>query len=751
MKKLLLLIHLLAVYGGFGQCPYAAALESSDGHCLGTVLHVSSTHAFSKIVWYQGNTVAGTATATTSFSQTGIVVAGGHGNGIFANQLGSPLGIFVDSADNLYAADDNGYITEWTPGEVNRQIVAGNNGYGVGLSQLDYAWAVFVDKSGNIYVSDHGNQRVMEWAPGATSGTIVAGGHGGGQGAEYVPLPVGLYVACNGDLYVTDQDNNRVQKWAPGATAGVTVAGDNGAGPNANQLYEPSAIGMDGAGNLYILDGNNDRVQKWAPGATSGITVIQGQTGSNPDQPSRLLGMFVDYAGDVYLSSEHSPLIQEWTPGATSGTTVVTGYSAGLGPEYLCLFVDNRGNLYAGDGDSSSVFKYERQVTIDTSFTPTVPGIYYAVATDINGQPVTTDTILIKVPPGPTSLQISASATSVPVCTPLYFTATPVNPGDTPFYQWQVSGVNVGGDSLQYSNNIFANGDQVYCILNTVDGCTGAPVKDTSNTISLTIDPQGHASVTIAASDTVICDGTPITFKATVMNGAAAPVFQWLVNGAPIGDSTAAYTDSNPVSGDVVYCLITSDDVCGLAKSNSIPITVNPVPSVAAGQVFNIVYGQSQELDPVITGNIASYAWTPGAGLSDSTIRDPVADPARTTVYTLNVVADGGCKASGVITVDVYIPLSIPNAFTPNGDGHNDILYVLGGPAGSQVREFNIYNRWGQSVFRVHDVAPGDRQYGWNGTIGGRPAPPGTYVYIVVLSLAGGQQQVYKGTVELIR
>jgi len=380
MKRVLLLITLFIAYQGYSQCPlgyagYTVTLGSSDGRCLGTVLHVSSTHAFSKIVWCQGNTVVSTAPATTSFSQTGIVVAGGHGNGIFANQLGDPLGIFVDSAENLYVADDNDYITEWTPGEVNRRIVAGNNGYGGGLSQLDYAYAVFLDKSGNIYVSDHGNQRVM----------------------------------------------------------------------------------------------------KWAPGATSGITVIQGPTSSNIPQPNGLSSMFVDYAGDVYFSTRHSPVIQEWTPGATSWTTVVTGYSTGLGPEYLCLFLDNRGNLYAGDGDSSAVFKYERQMTIDTSFTPTVPGIYYAVATDINGQPVTTDSILIKAPPGPTSLQVSASATSVPVCTPLNFTATPVNPGGTPFYQWQVSGVNVGGDSLQYSNNIFANGDQVICILNTVDGCTGVP------------------------------------------------------------------------------------------------------------------------------------------------------------------------------------------------------------------------------------------------------------------------------------
>jgi hypothetical protein len=114
------------------------------------------------------------------------------------------------------------------------------------------------------------------------------------------------------------------------------------------------------------------------------------------------------------------------------------------------------------------------------------------------------------------------------------------------------------------------------------------------------------------------------------------------------------------INGQVLYCLVTSDASCGLAKSNSIPIAVYPPPSVTAGQLFQIAYGQSIKLTPAVTGNIASYNWTPATGLSDSTIPDPVADPATTTVYTLTITAENDCKASGAITVYVYTPAEYP-------------------------------------------------------------------------------------------
>ncbi len=128
-----------------------------------------------------------------------------------------------------------------------------------------------------------------------------------------------------------------------------------------------------------------------------------------------------------------------------------------------------------------------------------------------------------------------------------------------------------------------------------------------------------------------------------------------------------------------------------------------------------------------------------------------MADPTSTTVYTLKVTTAKGCEASGEITVKVFKQLRIPNAFTPNGDGRNDVFYVLGGPIGSVIGDFSIFNRWGQMVFHVHGVAPGDPAYGWNGYCQGAAAPAGAYVYVIEMQLAGSESQVLKGTVMLVR
>jgi hypothetical protein len=282
-----------------------------------------------------------------------------------------------------------------------------------------------------------------------------------------------------------------------------------------------------------------------------------------------------------------------------------------LAHQFTGIRIDTHGNLYALELDYARVDEWDRMLDIDSTYTPTVPGQYTAVVTDLEG--VTVQTVpftVVEPPPGPPSIQISASATATPVCTPIDFTATPLYPGGGASYQWQVSGVNVGGDNLTYSNNLFADSDKVTCIMTSTDVCTSAVLMDTSNVIMLSINPEGDASVRISA-DSVIRNGGPAVFSSVVTNGSASPVFEWYLNGIPTGDITASYIDSTPADGQVVYCLITSDASCGLAKSNSIPITVYPRPSITAGQIFQVQQGQSVELTPTVTGDIASYSWTP--------------------------------------------------------------------------------------------------------------------------------------------
>jgi gliding motility-associated-like protein len=101
--------------------------------------------------------------------------------------------------------------------------------------------------------------------------------------------------------------------------------------------------------------------------------------------------------------------------------------------------------------------------------------------------------------------------------------------------------------------------------------------------------------------------------------------------------------------------------------------------------------------------------------------------------------------------VKVTSRLAVPGAFSPNGDGRNDVFYVVGGPSGSVVKDFLVFDRWGACVFQVHGVAPDDPAFGWDGRVGGQAAPAGTYVYQIRMSFADSTQQVLKGTVVLVR
>jgi gliding motility-associated-like protein len=163
--------------------------------------------------------------------------------------------------------------------------------------------------------------------------------------------------------------------------------------------------------------------------------------------------------------------------------------------------------------------------------------------------------------------------------------------------------------------------------------------------------------------------------------------------------------------------------------SAQITITINPPPVLTMGPDLTIADGASTSLNVLVTGNIVSYQWQPSTGLNNATIKDPVASPSSTTTYTLLVIDDNNCEASGSmkITVSGRSKISVPNAFSPNGDGINDtwVITNLSIYPGATV---DVFNRYGQSVFHSENS-----NKAWDGTYNGKPLPVGTYYYIIDL------------------
>ena len=817
-----------AIVIGVNGLPQVAMI-SKNAFCPGDTLAITSVDSLSKIIWSETGTPVKTVTANPV--GTCITVAGGNGQGPGNNQLFLPTDAIVDAQGNLYIADmSNNRIEKWAPGATS--------GTSVIIEQLNAPSNVAVDAAGNVYVSD-GVSAVLKFTPVSVNGIVVAGGNGMGSNANQLSSPAFLFLDDANNLYIGDLINYRIQKWAPGATSGVTVAGGNGVGLANNQI-QPTSFFVDKAGNIFIADAFNDRVVEWTPGATSGVEIL-GQSDINFGPH----GIWLDTSGNLYLTDNVDNSVEEFAPGSKTGVTIAGGNGAGNAanqlfvPESICM--DAQGNLYVTDFYNNRVQKILRHSTIDTIYKTITPGTYTAQVTTSGGCVLGSNTIIVKPNVIP-SVSVLASASQVCAGTPITFTATPSNEGTTPLYSWQINGTDAGVsgssftttpgngvsnivckmssnaecalqpsansspvtitvssavapsidihtpsasicfgtttafnatfvngglnpsfqwmvngnptgvNSINFSSNNLNDGDMVACQLSSNATCATHPTAQ-SNVIIMRVTSAVPPVVNIQGNPNPACSGQTVSFSAEITNGGVSPQYQWQINGKDaggIGSNGDAYTTTNLDNGDAVSCLVSTDGLCATGTSNTIVLKINPTPLIEPNQVFTATTN-GVTLMPTVSGNIITWSWSPGDGLSAVDIENPVANPQRTKNYMLTVVSSDGCIAKGEIMVKVYSDVHIPNAFTPNGDGKNDVFYVLSGPQGSTIKNFSIYDRWGERIFGVHDVLPGDISSGWNGTFNGMPEPGGTYVYMITLTLSGGAQQTYKGTIILLR
>ena len=160
---------------------------------------------------------------------------------------------------------------------------------------------------------------------------------------------------------------------------------------------------------------------------------------------------------------------------------------------------------------------------------------------------------------------------------------------------------------------------------------------------------------------------------------------------------------------------------------------------VAAGQPLQL---QAQWIDPRI-----QYTWEPATGLNNPFIPDPVAVLRKDQTYRLVLTSPEGCRDEDTVKIKVYEgpEFYVPNAFTPNNDGRNDVFRVIAAGV-PKLDFFCVWNRWGQEVYRSADL-PG----GWDGSWQGQPAPAATYVWMVQGVDYTGRRFSRQGTVTLIR
>ncbi|MBS1597630.1 MAG: gliding motility-associated C-terminal domain-containing protein [Bacteroidetes bacterium] len=160
-----------------------------------------------------------------------------------------------------------------------------------------------------------------------------------------------------------------------------------------------------------------------------------------------------------------------------------------------------------------------------------------------------------------------------------------------------------------------------------------------------------------------------------------------------------------------------------------------------------------QLLATVNGGQTTSLNWGPAQFLSCVNCSAPVATPPYSVQFKVEARNEYACIATAYASIKTYTGgrVNIPNGFTPNADGHNDVFYIMGSNEIRSLKDFSIFNRWGQKVFQVINAPANDPDFGWKGFINGKAAEPGAYVYFVNVSFTDGTEQLYKGTVILIR
>jgi gliding motility-associated-like protein len=258
----------------------------------------------------------------------------------------------------------------------------------------------------------------------------------------------------------------------------------------------------------------------------------------------------------------------------------------------------------------------------------------------------------------------------------------------------------------------------------------------------------GNVTVSINPSN---CPGTvgPDSVVAIIVNVPQGlnpcVTSNWLNPSNCFADTVAFTFDVGPlVSGSQYFLIVGSDHdsangPCGI----EVGINGDGVDIFASVDPIQVSLGESAQLGVEGADPGAVYNWSPNQWLDSSTIPNPITTPGETTTYVVSSTING-CEVSDVITITVGPPITIFNAFTPNGDGHND-AWVLGGIERFENTSVTVYDRWGQQVFRSLGYATP-----WDGTNKGKYLPTGTYYYVIELNSLDVEIPPLNGAITII-
>ena len=386
-------------------------------------------------------------------------------------------------------------------------------------------------------------------------------------------------------------------------------------------------------------------------------------------------------------------------------------------------------NVSATGGTAPYSFSSDNGVTYQSGSTLLVaPGTYTVWVRDANGCALQVGTSTVGLT---NTLQVTPMADIAPICEGSSVTLQPITNG-TQFTWSPTAGVS---NPTSATPVVSPTTTTTYSVSIRLGQCSA------TDDVTVNILP---APVADAGADTEICFG-----QSQQLQGAGGVSYQW---------SPATYlndpTIANPVmqlpAQSTEYSLMVTDaNNCQSLQPDKVFITVTPPIQIQITPVDTVLYPGAQA-SLLASSSATDYTWSPAMYLDNPFVPNPIfTAPAAGTdiVYQVEGTTAAGCRGEGTVRLRVYAgpELYVPTAFTPNGDGKNDLFFPF--PVGLQKLDyFHIYNRQGKLMYSTRELGAG-----WDGRYAGQKQPGAVYVWQIQAVTDSGTVIRKQGTVVLVR
>ena len=428
-------------------------------------------------------------------------------------------------------------------------------------------------------------------------------------------------------------------------------------------------------------------------------------------------------------------------PGATIHQSTPSGFGYAFTPT----------NMDASQSSTGNDFEYNWQALSGGNIVigadgpmPTVdaPGIYELLITNItNGCNAT-----LEVEVGQDIMLPTASA-GIDFVLPCFEPSTALNGNGssvgTDFeYSWSTNDGNLVSGTVGLTPLVDEPGTYHLTVSNTSNGCESED--------EVTIIQE----IPTASTDFTepLCYGDLGNIFVSNVQGGVSP-YVYSIDGGGSYYQSSTFPGLEPGAYEVVVQDINGceyEEEIIIQQPDSMVVLLNP-------RDMEIQLGDMEQLFlqvNIADTSIASITWSEVPGLSCYDCLDPIASPNQTTSYVVRVVSKEGCMDDAFVRIVVNKEggVYIPNGFSPNGDGTNDIFFVFArSEAVRQVNAFKVFNRWGESMFEAYDFQPNNPANGWDGQFRGQPLNPGVFVYFAEIEFTDGRVEIFKGDVTLVK